>query len=236
MQRLAALTVGLLVLLFVGVAVETPPSVPSAGRLGAAAPYGVTFSFSPSTVTINTQTQGMVQFSGGATPFKVWLNGSAPGCNPSQQPFVTSNYSNPWNCRPNASGTYNVHLDAVDSTGTKESASATLTVQSSGGGGSGSGNGSGTNPLAGLQDFLPTLFIFAFVFLGALVALAAGVVAMEATSTNTNWSCPVIIRLDVICHSLTGLRIVALLFNCEGQRRGVWNSHSGRGTLCRKPV
>jgi hypothetical protein len=118
----------------------------------------------------------MVQFSGGSTPFKVWLNGSAPGCSSGTQPFVTSNYSNSWQCNPNAAGTYNVHLDAVDSTGSKQSASATLTVQNSGGGGS--PNGTGSNPLAGLDTVLPTLFVFAFVFLGAIVALAAGVITM----------------------------------------------------------
>jgi len=90
-----------------------------------------------------------------------------------------STFSNTWNCTPTTSGTYNVHLDAYDNMGTKQQATATLTVQSgNGGSGSGSGNGSGTNPLAGLDTVLPTLFIFAFVFLGALVALAAGVVAM----------------------------------------------------------
>jgi hypothetical protein len=127
-------------------------------------------------VTINSKTTGMVQFSGGSTPFKVWLNGSAPGCSPNPQPFVTSNYSNSWQCTPNAAGTYNVHLDAIDSTGYKGSASASLTVQSSGGGVT--PNGTATNPLAGLDTVLPTLFIFAFVFLGAIVALAAGVITM----------------------------------------------------------
>jgi hypothetical protein len=38
---------------------------------------------------------------------------------------------------------------------------------------------------------------------------------MQATSANTNWSCPEIIRLDVICHSLTVLRIVAFLCKRE---------------------
>src|SRR5712691_10748419 len=126
MRRAAVLTIGLLVVLFLGVAVGTPPSVRSAGRLVPAGAFGVSFSWSPSTLTSNTQTQGMVTFSGGAAPFKVWLNQTPPGCDPGQQPFVTSNYSNSWQCTPNASGTYNVHLDVVDNTGTKESASATL--------------------------------------------------------------------------------------------------------------
>jgi hypothetical protein len=117
----------------------------------------------------------MVTFSGGAVPFKVWLNQTPPGCAPSQIPFVTSNYTNSWQCNPTATGTYNVHLDAVDNTGTRESATATLTVQNGGGG---SPTGNGTNPLAGLQDLLPIFFTFAFIFLGSLVALAVGVIAM----------------------------------------------------------
>jgi len=120
----------------------------------------------------------MVTFSGGAVPFKVWLNQTPPGCDPGTQPFVTSTYTNSWNCTPTTAGTYNVLLDAVDNTGTRVQTAATLTVQSGGNSGNGNGNGSGTNPLAGLDTVLPTLFIFAFVFLWALVALAAGVVAM----------------------------------------------------------
>ena len=174
MRRLALLTVGLLVVLVLGVGVGTPPSIQSAGRLTAAA-FTVSFSYSPSTTAANSQTQGMVTFSGGAVPFKVWLNQTPPGCDPGTQPFVTSTYTNSWNCTPTTAGTYNVLLDAVDNTGTRVQTAATLTVQS---GGNGNGNGSGTNPLAGLDTVLPTLFIFAFVFLWALVALAAGVVAM----------------------------------------------------------
>jgi len=177
MRRLALLTVGLLMVLVLGAGVGTPPSIHSAGRLAAAA-FTVSFSYSPSTLPANTQTQGMVTFSGGSMPFKVWLNQTPPGCDPGAQPFTTSTSSNSWNCTPTTSGTYNVHLDAYDTTGTKQTATATLTVQSGGNSGNGNGNGSGTNPLAGLDTVLPTLFIFAFVFLGALVALAAGVVAM----------------------------------------------------------
>ena len=176
MKRRAVVRVGLWVILLLIVAVGTPPSAPFAGRPVAAAMFSVSFSWSPSTVDVNTPTQGMVTFSGGSIPFNVWLNQTPPGCAPSSQPFVTSNYSNSWQCTPTASGTFNVHLDAVDSTGTREFATATLTVQGGGGGGSGTGNG--TNPLSGLQDLLPTLFAFAIIFLGSLVALAAGVIAM----------------------------------------------------------
>ena len=176
MKRRAVVRVGLWVVLLLIVALGTPPSVPSIGRPVAAAPFSVSFSWSPNTVNANSQTQGMVTFSGGATPFKVWLNQTPPGCAPQQVPFVTSNYTNSWQCTPTSSGTYDVHLDAVDNTGTRQSATATLIVQSGGGGGGGGGNG--TNPLAGLQDLLPIFFTFAFIFLGSLVALAVGVIAM----------------------------------------------------------
>src|SRR2546428_8396952 len=182
MKRRAVLRVGLWVVLLLVVAVGTPALVPSVGRPVAAAPFSVSFSWSPSTVSANSQTQGMVTFSGGAVPFKVWLNQTPPGCAPSQVPFVTSNYSNSWNCSPSAAGTYDVHLDAVDNTGTRQSATATLTVQSGGGGGSGSGNG--TNPFAGLQDLLPTLFAFVIIFLGSLVALAAGGLSLAVVGSR----------------------------------------------------
>src|SRR2546426_10687302 len=112
MKRRAVLRVGLWVVLLLVVAVGTPPSVPSVGRPTAAAPFTVSFSWSPSTVNANAQTQGMVSFSGGAVPFKVWLNQTPPGCAPQQVPFVTSNYSESWQCTPTSSGTYDVHLDA----------------------------------------------------------------------------------------------------------------------------
>ena len=176
MTRRAVLRVGLWVVLLLVVAAGMPPSVLSVDRPVAAAPFSVSFSWSPSTVNANAQTQGMVSFSGGAVPFKVWLNQTPPGCAPQQIPFVTSNYSESWNCSPSASGTYDVHLDAVDNTGTRQSATATLTVQSGSGGGSGSGNG--TNPLSGLQDLLPIFYTFAIIFLGSLVALAVGVMLM----------------------------------------------------------
>src|SRR5205809_4737327 len=160
MKRRAVARVGLWVVLLLIVALGTPPSVPSIGRPVAAAPFSVSFSWSPSTVMANSQMQGMVTFSAGAVPFNVWLNQTPPGCAPSQVPFVTSNYSNSCQCTPTSSATYDVHLDTVDNTGTRESATATLTVQSGGGNGGG-GGGNGTNPLSGLQDLLPVFFTFA---------------------------------------------------------------------------
>src|SRR3989442_6656787 len=176
MKRRAVLRVGLWVVLLLVIALGTPPSVPSVGRPVAAAPFTVSFSWSPSTVSANSQTQGMVTFSAGAVPFKVWLNQTPPGCAPQQVPFVTSNYSESWQCTPTASGTYAVHLDAVDGTGTRESATATLTVQSGGGGGSGTGNG--TNPLSGLQDLLPTFFAFTSTSLASFFALSPAALAL----------------------------------------------------------
>src|SRR5207237_5349017 len=81
MRRLALLTVGLLVVLVLGVEVGTPPSIQSAGRITAAA-FTVSLSYSQSTLPANPQTQGMVTFSGGSGPFKVWLNPTPRGFDP----------------------------------------------------------------------------------------------------------------------------------------------------------
>jgi hypothetical protein len=89
-----------------------------------------------------------------------------------------------FNCTASSSGTYNVHLDALDSAAppNKVSQTATLTVNSNGngggGGGSGSNNGGGSNSSFQLpSSLLSMLLIFGLVFLGAIVALAAGVIA-----------------------------------------------------------
>jgi hypothetical protein len=180
----------LTVLLLVGSAfgilgVALTPAPAQTMRLGAQVSFTISLSFSPNPVAAGTQTQGSLQFNGGSAPFTVWVNGSAPGCAPQPDPFTANTNSNSFSCTPTSSGTYNVHVDASDSSGSLGSAAFTLTVDtgsggctSNCGGNNGSGSGSGTNPLAGLDTVLPTLFIFAFVFLGAIVALAAGVIAM----------------------------------------------------------
>ena len=151
-----------------------------AGRVTAAAPALsiASFSFNPSTIQANSSTQVSIQLSGGTPPFYAWLNNTPPGCQPGSVPEVTSNFSNSFSCSPTASGTFTVHLDVMDSAvpASKDSRSATLTVNSgSGGGGGGGGGGNGSFSLP--SGLLATVTLLALVFLGALVAIAAGTVA-----------------------------------------------------------
>lgn len=133
------------------------------------------FSFNPSTIQANSSTQVSIQLSGGTPPFYAWLNNTPPGCQQGSVPEVTSNFSNSFSCSPTASGTFTVHLDVMDSAvpASKASRSATLTVNSGSGGGGGGGNGSFSLP----SGLLATVTLLALVFLGALVAIAAGTVA-----------------------------------------------------------
>ncbi len=182
----------LMVLLVVGSAsgilgFSVAPAQSSAIRLATQAAFTVGLSFSPNPVSAGTQTQISLQFTGGSTPFTVWVNGSAPGCGPQQNPFTTNNFSNNFSCTPTSSGTYNVHIDAFDSSGTKGSTASTLTVNTGSGGcttncggnnGSNSGNGSGSGGFSLPEGLVTTLFTFALVFFAGLFALAAGVIAM----------------------------------------------------------
>jgi hypothetical protein len=105
-----------------------------------------------------------------------------------QQPFTTSNYTNSFSCTPTSSGTYNVHVDAIDNTGGRGSTASTLTVNPGSGGcttncggngsGTGSGNGTGSGGFSLPEGLITTLFLFSVIFLAAIVALAAGVIAM----------------------------------------------------------
>src|SRR2546427_9372330 len=145
----------LIVLLLVGAAfgilgVSVAPARAPPTRLAAEGTFTVSLSFSPNPVPAGTETQIFLSFtSGGSSPFTVWVNGSAPGCAPPTQPFTTPNYTNNFPCTPSSSGSYNVHIDAIDSSGYKTSASNTLTVSTGNGGctshfgGRGSGKGSG---------------------------------------------------------------------------------------------
>lgn len=144
------------------------------------------FSYSPGTSTVGSQVQGNIQVSGGTTPYHAWLNNTPPGCQPSMVPYVTSNASTTFGCRPSSAGTYNVHLDVLDSAAppARASQTASLTVNSNSGNGNGSGNGSGKSNGSGFSlpaGLLPLLTTFVFVFLGAIVALAAGVIAVAVS-------------------------------------------------------
>jgi hypothetical protein len=138
----------------------------------------VSFGYSPSSVTVGSQVQGNVQLSGGTAPYYAWLNGTPPGCNPQSSPYTTNNTSNPFNCTPTAQGNYNVHLDVVDSSipSNHQTRTATLTVNSNSSGNNG-GNGSGSGGFSLPSGLFTTLILFGVVFLSAIVALAAGVIA-----------------------------------------------------------
>src|SRR2546422_9479099 len=175
-RRHRSVLVGLLtVLLLVGSAFGilgsiTPTKAPSI-RLAAEGTFTVSLSFSPNPVPAGTQTQISLSFtSGGSTPFTVWVNGSAPGCSPPTQPFTTPNYTNNFPCTPSSSGSYNVHIDAIDSSGYKTSTSNTLTVSTGNGGCKSTLGGSGAGKRRGGGGFLlprsprPHPFLFALVF------------------------------------------------------------------------
>jgi len=161
------------------------PARPQTIRLAAQAAFSVSLSFSPNPVSAGTQMQISLQFNGGSASFTVWVNGSAPGCGPQQQPFTTPNYSNNFSCTPTSSGTYNVHVDAIDSSGSQGSTVSTLTVNTGSGGcttncggNNGSGSGSGSGGFSLPEGLVTTLFTFALVFFAGLFALAGGVIAM----------------------------------------------------------
>src|SRR5256885_4018581 len=124
--------------------VSVPPARAPTTRLAAEGTFTVSLSFSPNPVPAGTQTQISLSFtSGGSSPFTVWVNGSAPGCAPPTQPFTTPNYTNNFPCTPSSSGSYNVHVDAIDSSGYKTSTANTLTVSTGNGGFTSQCRGSG---------------------------------------------------------------------------------------------
>jgi len=186
----SVLAAGLIVLLVVVSAfgilgVSLAPARAPAARLTAQGTFTVSLSFAPNPVPAGTQTQISLSFtSGGSSPFTVWVNGSAPGCSPPTQPFTTPNYTNNFPCTPSSSGSYNVHIDSIDSSGSRSSTSNTLTVNTGNGGctsncgGSGSGNGSGSGGFAIPDSLVATMFMFVMIFFAGLFALAGGVIAM----------------------------------------------------------
>jgi hypothetical protein len=152
----------------------------------ASGPVTITqFSFQPSSVNPGTQVTGTVGLSGGTTPYYLWFNNTPPGCTPMMNPETSSSTSVTFQCNPSSTGSYTVHLDVVDSStpATKASQTATLNVESgSNGNGNGNGNNSnnGNNSLSSLipSSFLTIGLILVVVFMGAIVAIAAGVVAL----------------------------------------------------------
>ncbi|MCI4347495.1 MAG: hypothetical protein L3J97_02605 [Thermoplasmata archaeon] len=164
---------------------------PGTGRIGPLATPGsgplqvVSFSFSPGSVASGSPTQGMIQLSGGVTPYRAWMNNSPPGCQSNTVPYVTSNSTTTFSCHPNGPGTFQVHLDVVDSGSpvSRVSSSATLQVNSNNGNGNsnGSGKSNGSGGFSLPSGLFGVLTIFAVVFLGAMIAVAAGVIAVAVS-------------------------------------------------------
>ena len=173
---------------------QTPASSPS-HLSPLAGSFQITgFSFAPSQAMSGNDIQGMVTLSGGVAPFYLWFNDTAPGCGPSSNPVMLSGPSLQFNCTPTSTGSYSVHLDALDSASPPDKATQTapLTVTSnSNGNGNGNGNGnSGSNGSNGSSSgnnnggfsipssLITMLMLFGIVLLGSIVALAAGVIAV----------------------------------------------------------
>ncbi|HKV90693.1 MAG TPA: hypothetical protein VJQ43_05810 [Thermoplasmata archaeon] len=142
------------------------------------------FSYSPSPVSAGTSTQGMIQVSGGTPPYFVWLNNTPPGCAPPSTPLTMSGVSTSFSCNPSTPGSYTIHLDLLDSGApvAKASQSTSLTVNGNNHNTNGSGNknggGNGSSILP--SGLLTVVTLLAVVFLGALVAVAVGVIALAA--------------------------------------------------------
>ncbi|HZY71062.1 MAG TPA: hypothetical protein VFF67_08830 [Thermoplasmata archaeon] len=143
------------------------------------------FTFSPNPISVNSQASVSIQLSGGNAPFYAWMNGTPPGCVQPSIPYVTSSSNPTFTCNPSSTGSYNIHLDVLDSSTPAAShaqASTRLTVNSNGGnngnGSGGNNNGNGSKGGFSLPTGLIGLAtIFLVVFLAAFVALAAGVIA-----------------------------------------------------------
>jgi len=162
-------------------------SLPSSGLDLASTPVTITqFSLQPSSVNMGAQVNGTVGLSGGTAPYYLWFNNTPPGCAPPNNPEPTSSTTFTFQCNPSSTGSYLVHLDVVDSSVpvSKASQSASMNVRSSGNGnGNGNNSNNGGNGNTSLSSLLPGGFleigiILVLVFMGAVVAIAAGVVAI----------------------------------------------------------
>jgi hypothetical protein len=144
------------------------------------------FSFSPNPVSVNSNTHGSVSVSGGTPPYLFWFNNTPPGCSPPNNPASSPSPSFQFGCSPSSPGTYSVHLDVLDSSSppNRTSQTASLTVNGNPGGSTGgTGNGNGSKSGSGINgSLLPSgvfafVLLFGFIFLGALIAIAAGTIA-----------------------------------------------------------
>lgn len=177
----SGLSLGLLVASLLIAVVMVPPGLANPSPLHASAVLGVSLSFSPNPVGQNSATTGSYSITSGTGPYTIWQNGTPPGCNPQNNPMVTSSPSGTFPCTPTATGNFPIHVDVHDSAGNSGSTQVTLIVNSGSGGSGGSGTGgnnTGGIDLSFLQNLLPVLMITGIVFLGSVVAIAASAVAL----------------------------------------------------------
>jgi hypothetical protein len=148
----------------------------------------VSFGFQPSSVDVGSSTTVGVTLSGGTSPYLLWFNSSVPGCEPPNSPVTSSSTQYQFSCQPSESGSFSVNLDVVDSSTPAFRASnvADLNVASNNNGnnnnnnngnGNGSGSGGGLTLPTGLESLV---LVIGLVFLGTMIAIAAGTIATAA--------------------------------------------------------
>lgn len=179
-------------LILVGSVVGSFGLTPRPGETGgfartASTPVSISsFSFQPQTVTSGSSTTVSVSLSGGTSPYELWFNSSVPGCQSPQSPMSITSPQYSFSCNPTNQGGYSMHLDVVDSSlpASRTSLTADVTVVSnSNGNGNGNGNsnnnnnGSGGGSLAIPSGLEQIALIVALVFLGTMIAIAAGTIA-----------------------------------------------------------
>ena len=147
------------------------------------------FTVQPSSIYVGSTAFVNVSLSGGTPPYFLWFNSSVPGCQPPNSPVQTQYPQYPITCQPSGTGTYSIHLDVVDSAtpAGRASNSVSVTVLSGGNGnnnnnnnnnnGNGSGNGGSLSLPTGLEQLV---LLIGLVFLGTMVAIAAGTIATAA--------------------------------------------------------
>jgi hypothetical protein len=190
-RRLAPVFVVGLILLVACPGLTGARSAPQAPGSSSAAivpsgPLGVSFSFSPQSITLGSTSTGNVQINSGTGPYSLWFNNTPAGCSPPSTPVVTSNSQYSFQCTPSNQGNFGVNVAVVDSSTPRNVGTqvGNLQVTSSGGNGNGNGNnnkngsnGSGNGSFSLPSGLISFVILFGIVFLATMVAIAAGTVA-----------------------------------------------------------
>jgi len=188
--RVAAILAVVAVLLISSVAIGVSRSSANVAgpTVAAGAPDGnlnVELSFGPQSITLGSSTQGNLAITGGTAPYFLWFNATPPGCEQSSQPTTTSVVPYMFRCQPTQSGNFGVNVTVRDSATPVDQATniGNLNVISSNNnqhqnnGSNGSSNSGGNGSLSLPSGLFTFVLIFGAVFLGAMVAIAAGVIA-----------------------------------------------------------